>query len=290
MKEPIPQTKRKVSAPRPSDLVSLLTDNDECIASLSMEQLLLAGDCKPLIAEHQDTADPLLRRRIHQLSAIVAHQDLLDKAVFEFEQGRLDAWNFALMLDRLYDPKSSRHFLQEIAREFFADFFPRGGVTLEQIADYMRLRKLAVPRPPWLNVGLFLIGDVLENSQGAPILLAILARQLAQMHGALLTICLHGGRVTLMDSNSNILDPMDNWQFTANLPQNQFHLCTNQELIRILLAQLLASSMVAWECFDTHLFFSVIRRLDHLNGQPLPYPFGDFAAPEGAVPTAEPQQ
>ncbi len=268
---------RKVRA---ADLEALLFDKNDCIASLAMEQLTENSECARLISTKQDSADPLVRRRIHQLSSIVNQRKLLNQMVQDNDNGDLEAWGFLQMIDRLYDARASRKFLQDISRDFFAAFIPQGRPNLQQVADFMTNEGFVSPRPPWTNVCLYLIGDVLENQQGAPILLCILARQLALMHGLPLSVCIYCGRFTLIDAERYVADPMLGWEIMGPVDSAQYHICTNQELIRVYSSMLIGNAVANWECYDVHKFTKIHQAMERFKGNPYPYPFGDFEAPE----------
>ena len=261
-------------------LQALMLDPNPCISSLAIEQLLLnPAQCERFIAEHQDTNDLALRRCVHQLAGCLRLQMLKEKFVFQFEQGRLDAWDAMLLIDQLYDQRSSRNYLRELAQDFCAEFQPSGTVTLRRIAKYMSDHKFTVPPHPILNIFHYLIGDVLENCQGIAAVLCVLARQLARSHGLILQLCLSSGKFCLLDAQYNIADPTEGWKVTKAKGPDEFHLCTNQEIIRIYLAQILASSDIVWETFDVHLFASLLLQIDGLSSDALPYPYGKFLAP-----------
>ena len=275
---------KKISSARTATsqetLKALMLDPNPCISSLAMEQMLRApAQCERFIADHQDTADLALRRCVHQLAGCLRMQTLRDQFIFKFEQGKLDVWEAMLTIDQLYDQRSSRNYLQDATREFFAEFQPQGEISLRQVAKYMSDHKYSVPPHPILNIFHYLIGDVLDNYQGISAVLCVLARQLARLHGLMLQLCLISGKFCLIDSQYNFADPTEGWEVSKVHGPDDFHLCTNQETIRIYLAQLLASSAVSWESFDVHLFSSLLLRIEGLSRDLLPYPYGKFLAP-----------
>ncbi|MBR6470571.1 MAG: hypothetical protein IKS83_02120 [Victivallales bacterium] len=261
-------------------LQALMLDPNPCISSLAMEQMLQnPAECERYVAEHQDTNDLALRRCVHQLAGCLRMKALKEKFVFLFEQGQLDAWDAMMMIDQLYDQRSSRNYLRELAQEFCAEFQSGGMMSLPRVAKHMADRKFATPHHPILNIFHFLIGDVLENRQGIPAVLCVLAKQLARAHGLILQLCLANGKFCLIDAHYNLADPTEEWKVTKAKGPDDFHLCTNQEVIRIYLAQILASSVIVWETFDVHLFASLLLRIDGVSPDAMPYPYGKFLAP-----------
>ena len=91
---------------RVTALLTLLQDEDLKIASLAMEQFLKLGRVTDeTIAEHQESQDPCLRHRIHQLSSILARRR--ERLAFIEAAGRENAspWEGILRINRLYDPR-----------------------------------------------------------------------------------------------------------------------------------------------------------------------------------------
>ncbi|MBQ4480664.1 MAG: hypothetical protein II943_08505 [Victivallales bacterium] len=268
------------SATSQETLKALMLDPNPCISSLAMEQMLRTPAlCERLIADNQDTPDLALRRCVHQLAGCLRMQKLREKFIFKFEQGQLDAWEAMLAIDQLYDQRSSRSYLMEATQEFLEGFHPQGEVSLRQVAKFMADRKYTVPPHPILNVFHYLVGDVLDNCQGIALVLCVLARQLARSHGLMLQVCLISGKFCLIDSMHSFADPTEGWKVSKAHGPEDFHLCTNQETIRIYLAQLLASSTVSWETFDVHLFSNLLLSIDGLGHDALPYPYGKLLAP-----------
>ncbi len=262
-------------------LKALLMDPNPCISSLAMEQMLQNHpQCEKFIADNQDSDDLTLRKCTHQLAGCLRHQLLQEHFVFRFEQGRLDAWEAMLLIDQLYDQRSSASFLQELFLEFLDQCQFTGPITPHKLAKHMAERKFTVPPHPILNIYHYLIGDVLENCQGTAVVLCLLARQLARHHSLLLRLCLNNGKFCLIDAQRNLIDPTDNWNVIRDVPPESVHLCTNQEIIRVYLTQLLASSVIVWETFDVHLFTQLLLRLEGLSRDFLPYPYGKSLAPK----------
>ena len=267
-------------------LKALLLDPNPCISSLAMEQMLQNHDqCKKFIATNQDSDELILRKSAHQLAACLRLQLLQDQFAFRFEQGKLDPWDALMIIDQLYDQRSSASYLQELFLEFYEGFQFFGDLTLQKISKYMIERKFTVPPHPILNIFYYLVGDVLENGQGIALVLCLLARQLARGNSYSLKVCLSCGKFCLVDRQRNLLDPTDGWTITSDVPPDAIHLCTSQEIIRVYLAQLIASSVMVWEAYDVHLFIQLMFRIEGFSRDQLPYPYGNFQAP---APDPEP--
>lgn len=279
----------KLAAPANSSqdsLKALLLDPNPCVSSLAMEQMLQSPtQCRNFIAAHQDSADLTLRKCAHQLAGCLRMKTLQDEFVHRFEQGQLDAWDAAMLIDQLYDQRSSSAYLQELFLDLLDQFAFVGNLNMEKLANYMKERKFGVPPHPILNIYNYLVGDVLENTQGTALVLCLLARQLARSNSYDVRLCLCNGKFCLVDRQRNLLDPTEEWKVTRKAAQESMHLCTNQEIVRVYLTQLLASSIMVWEVFDVHIFLQLLQRIDGIGREQLPYPYGNFLAP---APDPEP--
>ncbi|MBR4124749.1 MAG: hypothetical protein IKR13_00970 [Victivallales bacterium] len=274
------------SATSQETLKALLIDPNPCISSLAMEQMLQnRSQCEKFIADNQDSDELALRKCTHQLAGCLRLKLLQEQFVTQFEQGSLDAWNALLLVDQLYDQRSSSSYVQDLFLELLDNFQFTGAITLRKVAKYMKDRKFSAPPHPILNIGHYLVGDVLENFQGTALVLCLLVRQLARCHSLPLQLCLCGGKFCLADRNQNLLDPTEDWKVISAVAPDEMHACTSQEAIRIYLVQLLASSVMVWEVYDVHLFAQLLLRIEGLNREKLPYPYGNFLAP---APDPEP--
>ena len=256
-------------------LLPLLSDPDDCVASLALEQLAALPEAEELVHANQDTDDLTFRRRIHQLGKMLEQRRLFARFVDGYMRRRLDPWDALVLIDKLYDPKSSTIYVKELSTQIFEQYPATTRTNLRTLAEFMRDQNLCATPPPWLSVGYYLIGDILETSQAAPLPLCILARELARQHGFLTAVCLHSGRFCLFDGQDTMINPMDGWKSIRNVKPGEFHTCSPGETIRLLLAQLVATSTMMWDCYDVHLFCRLYQAVNQIPGHPMPYPIGD---------------
>jgi len=273
--------KAKAALPGVETLLPLLSDPDECVSSLALEQLSSLPEAEEIVNRNQDTDDLLFRKRIHQLGKMLEQRKLFDKFVRGYQRCHLDPWEALVLVDKLYDPKSSSLYVKELSMQIFEQYPAHGRTDMETLADFLRCQGLAAAQPPWLSAAFYLLGDILENYQGAPLPLCILAREIARQHGFLTAISLHAGRFCLFDGVSTMINPMEDWKFIKNVKPSDFHVCSPGEVIRLLLSQLVATSTMLWDCYDVHLFSRLYQAINQIPGHPMPYPMGDMDIPGG---------
>jgi hypothetical protein len=257
-----------------SALLTLLQDEDQQIASLAMEHLLNLGEAvDDTIAEYQESHDPQLRQRVHQLSAILARRRAREAFIAALSQENLSLWDGIIQIHSLYEPIPPRETLEARVDEIAADLQPGATVT-HQIADLMREKEFTVPSDDILDVDLFLISRVLDTCYGHAALLCVLAKRIAAEAGWNATVCLHGGRFCLIDRDHILLKPSEGWQYGKISTDERIHPCSRKDVLLAILAQLFMVALIDGQLKDLHHFGSILTALNGTPVATLPYPLG----------------
>jgi hypothetical protein len=257
-----------------SALLTLLQDEDQQIASLAMEHLLNLGEAvDDTIAEYQESHDPQLRQRVHQLSAILARRRAREAFIAALSQENLSLWDGIIQIHSLYEPIPPRETLEARVDEIAADLQPGATVT-HQIADLMREKEFTVPSDDILDVDLFLISRVLDTCYGHAALLCVLAKRIAAEAGWNATVCLHGGRFCLIDRDHILLKPSEGWQYGKIRTDERIHPCSRKDVLLAILAQLFMVALIDGQLKDLHHFGSILTALNGTPVATLPYPLG----------------
>lgn len=270
-------------------LQSLLSDHEDSIASLAIEQILELNQhspqkCEKILYELQDSEDDITRRNVQQLGAILQQRKRMENFIHKFEQNRLGMFEAALALDTLYSPKSSPDFVKDMAQRLFSDYSGPLPMTPESVSSFMLAHNFSVPRPPWFNIGYYMLGDVLENGMGLPAILCIIAHALVHSRGGDCHLCLSNGQFCLHFPDNTLINPQNSWKVTPNVESGHFSICGVQQVIRNCLALALSYSLASWELSDAFFFKEILRRLDNLKGDFLHYPYGELHSPESTGP------
>jgi len=258
-----------------SALLTLLQDEDVKIASLAMEEFLKLGQVmEETIAEHQESYDPTLRQRIHQLSSILVRRRARRQFIEAMSKEQISLWDGACQINALYDPQSSPAVIAKRIEEV-TESLRTEPVTTPRVAALMREQEFVVPDQDMLDVDLYLIQRVLETRYGSPALLCLMAQHAAASRDWMFTIVLHGGRFCLIDRNNLLLDPTEGWHISKLKAADRIHPCARRDVLLGILSQLLLVALVNGQLRDLYHFGDLLTALNRTDLDVLPYPLGD---------------
>ena len=256
-------------------LLSLLQDDNLKVVSLAMEQFLKLGRiAETTIAEHQDSSDPQLRARIHQLSNIMARRRDRQRFLQAVSSEAMSLWEGICRINALYDPRFSRRNVHRHINRMASELGP-GKITSAALASLMRNHEFAVPSDDLLDVDLYLVEQVLETKYGSPPLLCVLAAHLGGAAGWSASIVLYQGRFCLMDAHNLLLDPGAGWRITRLKGADKIHPCGKKDVWLGVLAQLFLVTLVEGYLRDLHHFGDLLTALNGGSLEKLPYPLGE---------------
>lgn len=255
-------------------LINLLQDENVKVASLAMEQFLKLGmRAEQIIAEYQDSTDPQLRSRLHQLTTILARRKARLKFIHAVNHEDMDLWDGVCQVNKLYDPQCNLSEIEDRVATLAAEL-PEGRLSLAQLASLMRQHEFRVPDNDLLDVDLYLLDTVLENHYGSPPLLCALACRLAELHKTRLTIVLFEGRFCLVDNQNFLLDPAAGWNVEKLQVSEKIHPCGRKDVWLGILSQLFLLALVEGQLRDVYHFSDLLTALNGDDLNALPFPLG----------------
>ncbi|NMA42934.1 MAG: hypothetical protein GX946_06085 [Oligosphaeraceae bacterium] len=272
--------KNKVGISNDSALFSLLQDSNESVASLAMEQILQLPDFEAKMRNYQDTADPILRRRVHQLSNIARRRENMAQFMQSSLKGRMDIWRSMLLLDQLYDQQNSPDYLETMSQELIREFSKRRN-NANSLTRFMREQDFAPATENWFDASNYLLGNVLESREGAPALLCIIAQHIASFYGLQCHIILYMGRFCLIDQSLNLIDPVADWKVHKSPEGERFHVCDAKAVLITIVSHLFAFAVVNWDPWEIHFFSKMLLSVAKTENEELPYPLGKYNSPPG---------
>ncbi len=259
---------------RLSALLTLLQDDDVRIASLAMEQFLkMDGVTDATIAEHQESHDPHLRQRIHQLSTILTRRRARQSFIEALSQEQITLWEGVQQINMLYDPQCDLKQVDDAVSSLFKRLASQP-VTTPRIAELMREQEFNVPEEDTLDVDLYLVQRVLETRYGSAAVLAALAHLIGGKLGWAFTIVLHGGRFCLIDRNNLLLDPNEGWHISKLKTDSRIHPCTRMDVLMGILGQLFLVALIGGHLRDLYHFGDLLTALNGGTIDALPFPLG----------------
>ncbi len=270
---------RQVNSKRVTALLTLLQDDDVKIASLAMEQLLdLGHETDEAIAEHQESQDPQLRQRIHQLSSILLRRRRREEFLRALGEGSLTLWRGLVAINVLSDPSVNVDFIDR-ETEALAKAIAGGEPSAAQVAKLMKDRELRVPSEEILDMDLYLLDRVLEEGYGSAALLCAIAQQAAGENWPA-TIVMRNGRFCLLDGEHTLVEPTEGWRLTKLSADERVHPCSIKDSLLAVLTQLFLVSLVDGSLRELYHFGSLLAALNRTGLDALPYPLGKEDSPQ----------
>lgn len=200
-------------------LFLLLTDENPNIAQTALGALLqYDGILDPYLAERQESNDPLLRKRVHQLQAILGLRRRRKEFARMLRSSNLDLMDNLLQVHLQWHDDDSMVNVIDLWQAM-SDAASRFDLrNLENLAFFMQKYSFSTPVTDELpNPDYFCLGIVLEDRVGDDLMLCAIARELAAEHGLGLVIIRHYGIFCLADRSGRMLIPHNSWQVTAPL-------------------------------------------------------------------------
>ncbi len=285
MKSSTMQEKETGSDEMPA-ILTLLQDDDDCVASLAMEHLLTSGapELRDTVAEYQEATNPLLRHRIHQLSSILARRQVQTDLIREIKNNSLNSWETACQLNRLY---GGRHYSQptvdeEVSRLF--DACKDAGIrTVAGLATFLRDQRFAVAdKNDLFDIRLHMIQEVLLDRLGSEVVLCILMQHLGAKLGWNSAVVVYHGTFCLIDSQRQLVEPLERWRLVKLDEKEAVHACSRRDVFLAMLSQLFMASTIEGSLRDLYQFGSQLSCLREASWSELPYPLGQVDVPECA--------
>jgi len=254
-------------------LLSLLDDEDEQIAIEAIAELLFRGDeVLPYLAELQDSSDPLLRRRVHQLeAALIARRR-------RSEFSRLLAMpdpNVPKILVELHlqwfdnDPAPE---MESRLAAFLAEGLSQHPRTLADVAAFFRKCGIIAERETTLRPENYCVGVMLADRIGSAAVWALLAKLMLPGNSGI-RIVRNVEEFALCDGNTLLLPERD-WRIVRAPNRGELEEWDERKVLKF------ASVMLFSAAVNSDSFRYVLTIGQALSGLPddevldyMPYPY-----------------
>ncbi len=255
-------------------LINLLQDEDPQIALVAMEKLLAnSGFVENHLRNLQESADPCLRSRIHQMESIITRQKKLESFVARVKENQLDLWEDLIFLNKIIDRELSSSTITDVYDGLLKKL-PKKELTTLELAAFMREQNFNAPNDDILDPSLFLIYEVMASELGNPLLLCILTQKVSLTAGKNFTIVLHKGRHCLVDNNNSFIDPQNGWSVTKLKLNTKVYPCTNRDILLTVISQLYLSALIEGQLRIISFLSRMMAALSNSNVEEFPYPVG----------------
>lgn len=257
-----------------SALLSLLQDDDTKVASLAMEHFLKLGDLGTAIAMYQDDGDSQVRKRMHQMSAIISRRNARKQFVEAVREDVPELWDGVCRINILYDPQASLDKINRQTRELASEL-PASGTDAKRVAAVMKDREFLVPNEDILDGELYMMDSVLETNFGSAAALCALANRVGELRGWGSRPVLFEGRLCLVGDENILLDPGGGWKLRKLDKKHKVHTCAKKDVWMMFLSQLFLIALVDGQLRDLYHFGDLLTALNGDTANDLPYPLGE---------------
>lgn len=255
-------------------LVKLLDDNDRQIASAAMAELLSSDtDIGPIVSSLQESSDPLVRRRAHQLQAIMRTRQTRSRLADHLQVDYSNLWQGMTELHLQWYDNDSVEFVESLWRKLFdaarGKYRPR---SCRRLAEFMGDIGFIISGSGELEADYYCVGAVLEDCVGADFVLCSIALRVASLYGmrARLVRDPENG-FAMLDSSGLLLFPTD-WRVEPS-GHRRLEMWSSGMMLRHAAFQLL---MCAISMDSVRYIYTIGSCLSKASGRPLheilPYP------------------
>ena len=257
-------------------LISLLDDSNIEVVQEAMAELLKhETEINEYLAKHQESSNPELRKRIHQLQAIM----IMRRRRESFAR-ILNSDNFSL-IDGLiavhlqwYDNDSER-FLEDLWERFFKASKRFAPKNISEIAYFMRKCGFEVAPSDELQADCFCLGPVLDDLVGADFILCAVASQLAEKWGFELEIIRVINDFLLIDKEGKALSPANSWQLISDVDTRKCEFWSKKQILELASTMLFSFAVSSNSFRYIHTIgHSLAKVLNEEKLDFLPYPYG----------------
>ncbi|MDD5599781.1 MAG: hypothetical protein PHV82_17685 [Victivallaceae bacterium] len=257
-------------------LISLLDDSNIQVVQEAMAELLKHEDrINEYLAQHQESSNPKLRRRIHQLQAIMIMRRRRENFAQLLNSPDLNMIDGLIAVHLQWYDNDSEDFLQDLWERLLKASERFAPENINDVAYFMRKCGFQASSIDDLQADSFCIGPVLEELAGADFILCALAAELAGKWGFELAIIRVMENFILIDKNGQALSPRNSWQIVPDIYSNKCELWTKRQIVE------LASTMLFTFAVSSNSFryihtigYSLGKTLGENKLDFLPYPYG----------------
>lgn len=257
-------------------LFSLLDDPQPEIVRQVLSSLLSYDDeaLNGVIPEFQESDNPLLRKHVHQLEAIMTMRQRRKVFAEKLQDENTD------LLSGLYDihlqwfdidnPLS----LEGIVQNFLSDSDNYTIKNLSDLANFFSKSGLQTPALPHITFPEhYCVGVVLDEGCGADVIWSIMAKLIAEKQQIKLHVGRYMGGFVVFDEEFNAIIPDRNWRL-VKLNSNDIKVYKNSQLLQYIMQRLFTYAVESDGFRYIHTLSAAITgNSGHDAQEHLPYPF-----------------
>lgn len=260
------------------NLFSLLDDQSDAVAYGAMAELLkYPGELDRFLCEYHEAPDPMMRKRIHQLDAIMTLRRRRKNFLHILEQPEIDLAEGLLEIHLMwYDNDSGPEFMGMM--DEFADMAADYGVTdIFSLGNFMRKNNFATPIDgETLNPDYYCAGSIMEERCGSEIMLCLLAMLASFAGNCTLRLAHVMDHFVLVDGDGSWLMPSGNWKIgkMSDAPRAEYW-DDGRRILKYLALQLFTAAVGGGSFRYIHTIAAALTGSDgtDMDSDMLPYPY-----------------
>ena len=271
-------------------LISLLDDSNPLVGANVLAELLKYQDKLPeLIKELQESHDPVVRQRIHQLQVIAAIRKQRHDFAQQVRSNSLSLFDILLGIHLLwYDSDPPEEIIASWKKHIKTakKFNP---ISLTTLGRFMRKQEYAAGQPDQFRADHYCLGSVMDERIGAEVILCCLAAITAASFKVDTRIGSAGKRFYVVDGSGMALCPARNWNCSPLPPSIHLFFWNRQSLVKHVLSMLFLYAVASDSFRYINTIGSCLAEIatgkDKLDF--LPYPYNKPTNPDTPASTPD---
>ncbi|MBR2631963.1 MAG: hypothetical protein IKD29_00840 [Lentisphaeria bacterium] len=194
-------------------LLSLLDDEDDNVGIPVLASLLERHlELLPHLAELQDSSDPVIRKRVHQLQSILTVRERRYSLLEKISCGKYSFHELMLELHLQWFDCDAPDEIMKLFYDFEKKFCRAGVTTLEELSQFMLSEGICADVDSALDPELYCMGPALTNGHIAESLVCGLLASLLADQGVSAARC---GSGFVLTDGKKVLVPHDLWMVSG---------------------------------------------------------------------------
>jgi hypothetical protein len=275
-------------------LIKLLKDEDRKISNAAMSAILKynfsSKDVNQVLAEFQESEDPALRKKIHQIQAIQRARRRRRRLISRFSDRRTDLVQGLADLNIIWYNEYNIHSISRKWNAFILNALKYAPKTPSRISSFMQELNFKCEVTQTHDADAYCLAAVLDEHTGADIILASIALELGRTFGLFSSIVrtedfgfgvIYSNRIGKKPFKhkffGEILLPGDNWRVCSPEQVHSFTPWTNNKVLKYVASVFFVDSIIFDEPRYIQIFGSVLSGKNIIEDldKVLPYPYGD---------------
>ncbi|MDD5697070.1 MAG: hypothetical protein PHH77_00485 [Victivallaceae bacterium] len=257
-------------------LINLLDDrNIEVVQEAMAELLKHETEIAEYLARHQESPEPQLRQRIHQLQAIITMRRRRREFAALLKTEDPDMIDGLIAVHLQWYDNDSEGLLRELWERFCRASERFAPKNITEIAYFMRKCGFESTPADELQAESFCLGPILDDLVGADFILCALASELAAKWGLKLGIVRVMDNFLLIDDRGKVLSPGNSWRLLPEVDSAKCELWNKKQILELASLMLFTFAVSSNSFRYIHTIgHSLAKVLGEDKLDFLPYPYG----------------